>query len=128
MKRSCETCLWWDWDGDTHTDQRRGNCRHSDPPTHFLPAVWLLTIATDWCAKWEPRDRSLVRCETCEWWDGENAVGMVGKPVERDNGRVCMREFSAGAVSPPTATEFPMVTLPNWRCSHWRLREGRGDG
>ena len=111
MKRSCETCLWWDWDGDTHTDQRRGNCRHSDPPTHFLPAAWLLTIATDWCYKWEPRDRSLVRCETCEWYEG---------------GR-CHRHLIKEIVGTTTGLNGAVVTK-GFRCSHWRLREERDDG
>ena len=110
MKRSCETCLWWDWDEDTHVEQRRGNCRCFDPPAHFLPAVWPVTLSTDWCYKWEPRDRSLVRCETCEWYSSYmggtcqlNAPTRHGSSVEH------------------------AYTDAELRCSHWRLREERDD-
>ena len=93
MKRSCETCLWWEDDPDTDSQ----SCRNPD-------ALGVSRRATSWCSKWEPRDRSLVRCETCEWCD---------------NG-VCL-------LHPPGQNGYPSVGLTA-RCSHWRLREGRGDG
>jgi len=110
MKRSCETCLWWDWDGDALAEQRRGNCRYSDPPSHFLPAVWPVTLAADWCYKWEPRDRSLIRCETCEWFlDEEGGQCQLNPPSSSGSG-----------------CGLPYAAKGN-KCSHWRLREEQGD-
>ena len=106
MKRSCETCLWWDWDKDTHVEQRRGSCRCFDPPAHFLPAVWPVTLSTDWCYKWEPRDRSLVRCETCEWWQRATSS--------------CRHHLA------PSGKWLHTYAIE--RCSDWRLREERDDG
>ena len=96
MKRSCATCLWWP-DADDEYECYRV-CRNydaigSDPndPDHY------------WCSKWEPRDRSIIRCETCEWCDHG----------------VCVLE-------PPSQGGYPAIALA--RCSHWRLREERDDG
>ena len=113
MKRSCETCLWWDWDKDTHVEQRRGSCRCFDPPAHFLPAVWPITLSTDWCYKWEPRDRSLVRCETCEWWR------CTASKVDEHTLGFCQYR--------PRADERWPETYSIDYCAHWRLREERDD-
>ena len=99
MKRSCETCLWWEDDPDTDSQ----SCRNPD-------ALGVSRRATSWCAKWEPRDRSLVRCGTCEWF-------------EEEYGGVCH-------LHPPKRTGDAVArayTNKDFRCSHWRLREERDD-
>ena len=110
MKRSCATCLWWCWDGDNNTSERHGLCRYVQPGARVSPAAWPITVESDFCAAWEPRDRSLVRCETCEWCEIEGYDDMTRreftcrlKPAERSTG-------------------------PDRWCSHWHLREEQGNG
>ncbi len=98
MKRYCATCLWWPTDGK-YKVCRNPDAYGSDPND---PEYW--------CAKWEPRDRSLVRCETCEWCEIEGYDDMTRreftcrlKPAERSTG-------------------------PDRWCSHWHLREEQGNG
>ena len=98
MKRSCATCLWWP------TDRNYRVCRNpdaygSDPND---PEYW--------CAKWEPRDRSLVRCETCEWCEIQDFDDMT------------RQEFACRLEPVERSTD------PDYYCSHWRLREERDDG
>ena len=98
MKRYCATCLWWP------TDDRFKVCRNPDAraavPNHL----------EYWCAKWEPRDRSLVRCETCEWYEA---------------GR-CLQHLTRGPVGTARGL-IGSIVHRRFHCSHWRLREERDD-
>ena len=99
MKRSCTTCLWWPTD-DKYQVCRNPDAYGSDPND---PEYW--------CSKWEPRDRSLVRCETCEWYeDGKCHRHLIKEIVDTTNGL-------NGA-----------IVYRGFRCSNWRLREERDDG
>ncbi len=109
MKRSCATCLWWCWDGDNNTSERHGLCRYVQPGARVSPAAWPITVESDFCAAWEPRDRSLVRCETCDY-----AVFTTS-----NEGGICL-------LNPPQVSANGAVYVEVWRCSrcsHWRLRE-----
>ena len=94
MKRSCATCLWWPTNSEYEVC-RNPDAYGSDPND---PEYW--------CAKWEPRDRSLVRCETCEWW--QRAISS------------CRHHLA------PSGKWLHTYAIE--RCSDWRLREGRDDG
>ena len=106
MKRSCATCLWWCWDGDNNASERHGLCRYVQPGARVSPAAWPITVESDFCAAWEPRDRSLVRCETCEWW--QRAISS------------CRHHLA------PSGKWLHTYAIE--RCSDWRLREERDDG
>jgi len=102
MKRSCATCLWWPHEGKYMACHNPDAWSDPHDPEH-------------WCSLWGPRDRSLVRCETCEWWRtiasqvDENTVGNCqhhALPVQGDG---WLRTYSID------------------RCSNWRLREERDD-
>lgn len=111
MKRSCATCLWWCWDGDNNASERHGLCRYVQPGARVSPAAWPITVESDFCAAWEPRDRSLVRCETCEWYE-------AGK---------CFKHLIRELVGTTWGLNGSVVSR-GFRCSRWRLREERDDG
>jgi len=94
MTRKCATCLWWPINSEYYKVCRNPDAFGSDPND---PKYW--------CAKWEPRDRSLVRCETCEWCEVKDFDDMT------------RREFTCRL----TPTE--RAVAPNKFCSHWRLGE-----
>ena len=98
MKRSCATCLWWP------TNSEYEVCRNPDAYGSNLSGL------SYWCAKWEPRDRSLVSCDTCEWCEIEEYDDMT------------RREFTC-RLEPAERS-----TGPDRWCSHWRLREEQDDG
>ena len=105
MKRSCETCLWWDEEhGEPDTDGRilPQACRNPD-------AMGVSRRASSWCSKWEPRDRSLVRCETCEWWR------CTASKVDEHTLGFCQYR--------PRADERWPETYSIDYCAHWRLQE-----
>ena len=101
MKRYCATCLWWPTDGK-YKVCRNPDAYGSDPND---PEYW--------CAKWEPSDRSLVRCETCDHavftTNNEDGICLLNPPQVSANGAVYVKVWR------------------RCRCSHWRLREERGD-
>ena len=109
MKRSCATCLWWLRKQGYEAIDKQGECSRTIPGTYPKQPVWPITFASDFCAKWEPRDRSLVRCETCEWCEIEEYDDMT------------RREFTC-RLEPAERS-----TGPDCWCAHWRLREERGD-
>jgi len=101
MKRSCETCLY---SGEaTDYSQDLIDCHHTGSNRRCTEPDW-------WCSLWEPRDRSLVRCETCEWYEG---------------GR-CRRHLIKEIVGTTTGLNGAIVTK-GFHCAHWRLREERDD-
>ena len=129
MKRYCATCLWWCWDGDNNTSERHGLCRYVQPGARVSPAAWPITVESDFCAAWEPRDRSIVRCETCEWWDRDNTMGISDERTAKGL-RACMNISSSPIYivtdGKPKAA-LVHTTGAAFRCSHWRLREERDD-
>ena len=102
MKRSCKTCLWWP------TDSEYEVCRNPDAYGSNLSGL------SYWCAKWEPRDRSLVRCETCDHavftTNNEDGICLLNPPQVSANGAVYAQVWRRS------------------RCSHWRLREKQDNG
>ena len=113
MKRSCETCLWWLRKQGYGAIDKQGECSRTIPGTYPKQPVWPTTFASDFCAKWEPRDRSLVRCETCEHavftTNNEDGICLLNPPQVSANGAVYAQVWRRS------------------RCSHWRLREERDD-
>ncbi len=111
--RRCDTCLYYDKPG-----KERSCCHHANTISGFPSYDW-------WCSLWEPRDRSLVRCETCEWWDHDNEFGLPDERVAMGL-RFCLNVGASSAYvileDKPTMA-LTHSTRPEFRCSAWRLRE-----
>ncbi len=113
MKKRCDNCLY-----ATEWNDEKMNCHHAGLDYNTVYPDW-------WCSLWEPRDRNLIRCETCEWWDRDNKFGVSDERAA--NGlRACLHVGTSSAYvildDRPTMA-LTQSTRPEFRCSAWRLRE-----